>query len=236
LSEIDGGGTAPRPSEAAQGLGIGVTQVAPQQAVWRDAFRAAVQAAPSVCVVGNAAALTGSGLGAEIDRAGLVVRFNHWRGYASDPRDLGTRISAWVSAPGFGSPGPEPVDWIVVSGPDACYHLRDWSVFRQRLEAGAPVLTVPLPAWRSLVRSLEAPPSAGVLMLAWLRELRGGWSGLMAAGIGHGGSVRYHHADRRAGASPRHAWAKEAALVQAWAAQGLDLRLAPTTTRRPLTS
>ncbi|NDY90897.1 glycosyltransferase family 29 protein [Ideonella livida] len=189
-----------------------------RQARERDALQRAVRAACSqtgVCVVGNGAGLLGQGRGAQIDAHALVVRFNHW------PRDavadLGQRVDLWVCAPAVAiaprGPGFEPpaAHWTVVSGPGW------WSA------ASAGHLAVPLAVWRTLVKTLNAPPSAGVLTLAWLRELNGGWTGLQVTGIGRGpaSAGRWHlaRAGRRQGG--RHDWGAEAALLSRWRREGL---------------
>jgi len=52
-----------------------------------------------VCVVGNAASLQGLGLGADIDAAAVVVRFNRWQGGLACTEDVGRRCDVWVVAP-----------------------------------------------------------------------------------------------------------------------------------------
>lgn len=176
------------------------------------------------CLVGNAAALAGCGLGAQIDRAGAVWRFNQWQGGQAAAADVGTRCDVWVLSPALqDAPLPPGLRWAVVSGPDMRFQGRHWPLAQRLQAAGVAVLTVPLPAWRAAVEALQAPPSAGVLALAWLSQLAGGWQGLRALGIGQGLATpgSYHLA--RPGARPgsRHDWAAEAALVAHWRAQGL---------------
>lgn len=176
------------------------------------------------CLVGNAASLAGRGLGAQIDRAGAVWRFNQWQGGQAVAADVGTRCDVWVLSPALqDAPMPPGLRWAVVSGPDMRFQGRFWPLAQRLQAAGVGVLTVPLPAWRAAVQALQAPPSAGVLMLAWLSRLTGGWQGISGLGIGQGLSTpgAYHLA--RPGARPgsRHDWAAEAALVARWRAQGL---------------
>jgi Glycosyltransferase family 29 (sialyltransferase) len=176
------------------------------------------------CLVGNAASLAGRGLGPRIDRAGAVWRFNQWQGGAATAADVGSRCDVWVLSPALqDAPLPDGLRWAVVSGPDMRFQGRHWPLARRLQAAGVPVLTVPLAVWRQTVQALQAPPSAGVLMLAWLAQLAGGWRGMTALGIGDGLSATggYHLA--RPGARPgsRHDWAAEAALVARWRAQGL---------------
>jgi hypothetical protein len=173
------------------------------QARARDTLQQAVRAAcgqAGVCVVGNGAGLLGQGRGTQIDAHGLVVRFNHWPRHAV--ADLGQRVDLWVCAPGVAMAPQDPAftppaaRWILVSGPAW------WSA------TSAGHLAVPLAVWRTLVRTLRAPPSAGVLTLAWLRELNGGWTGLHVTGIGRGPAAagRWHLARAGRRHASRHNW------------------------------
>ncbi|HEX7035942.1 MAG TPA: glycosyltransferase family 29 protein [Pseudomonadales bacterium] len=209
--------------DAAAELGIGVAEVAARQEQWRDGFRRALAAAAAtrgICVVGNAGALAGTRLGETIDTAGVVIRFNDFGLDGSADADIGRRTTVWVTNPGYRGPRFDRAEWVVISGPDVSYRLRDWSRFEERVRRGEPLLTVPLDVWRDLVRVLHAPPSAGVLMLAWLHALLDSWTGISAAGIGVNGGAVYHlrRSYRR---SNRHDWAAEASLVARWVDSGL---------------
>ena len=50
-------------------------------------------------------------------------------------------------------------------GPAMEYKLQNWSAVQPLLQQGSKLLTVPLTVWRTCVQQLQAPPSAGVLML-----------------------------------------------------------------------
>lgn len=197
-----------------------------QQEAWREAFAQWIlqQAEVGICVVGNAGAMRGSGLGQVIDQHGLVVRFNRFRGAESDVADIGERLDVWVVAPGYTGAPPPAVRWIVVSGPDMRFRRQNWDSLGPALDAGVAVLTTPLPLWRELVAQLQAPPSAGLLFLAWLRALLGSWDGVIAVGFGVSASSNapYHHAVRRHRAVARHNWPEERALLQHWHSEGLE--------------
>jgi hypothetical protein len=198
------------------------------QATWRSEFGQwlQVRGERGVCVLGNGGNLLGAGLGPLIDEHGAVVRFNRFRGSASTPADIGERVDVWVTAPGYTGAAPAGVPWIVVSGADMAFRLQDWRRFEEPLRSGAKVLTVPLEPWRQLVAQLQAPPSAGVLFLAWSRSLLGSWTPLRAlgfAGVGAGGP--YHHADARHQPAGRHHWPAERTVLKHWQEKGLRLDL-----------
>jgi len=205
---------------------LGLAAPAPVQAS-PAAFGAWLAHHAKLVVVGNAASLRGSGLGAAIDAHAAVVRFNHWQQADAPVSDIGTRCDVWVVSPGHQGPVPPGIRWAIVSGPDVAFQVRRWPLLDELQSAGVPVLTVPLPVWRGLVDELSAPPSAGVLALAWLQALRPtGWQGMSVAGVGAGGARgagAAHHivrsGERRVG--QRHDWPAETALLVAWQAQGL---------------
>jgi hypothetical protein len=197
-----------------------------QQGRWRQEFISLMRrkAGSGICVVGNSWKLRGSGRGDFIDSHAMVVRFNRFRSEFSADDDIGRRLDVWVVAPGF-SGQPPRVRWMVVSGPDMQYRLQSWKRLLPALSAGASVLTVPLPPWRRLVARLQAPPSAGVLFLFWLKSMFGSWRGISAIGFGSEASAPqpYHHADGRQQPVRRHNWEGERALLHRWENEGLKI-------------
>ncbi|HWH73659.1 MAG TPA: glycosyltransferase family 29 protein [Methylibium sp.] len=202
-----------------------LAQLHDEQADRRAAFAdwlARRRDAGGLCVVGNAATLRGGTLGTAIDAHAAVLRFNAFRGDA-DPVDIGRRTDVWVAKGDYRGERPAGIAWAVHSGPDPRFRVVDPETLALLAGEDTPVLTVPLAVWRTLVRELEAPPSAGLLTLAWLRTLLGGWEGLHCAGIGGGlgPGGRYHAAIAAKPPGRRHAWAREQALLARWQAEGL---------------
>lgn len=209
--------------EARRMLGSLGGDAAQPMAARRQAFadwlaaRLAAGPAARVCVVGNAEPVPGEPSGDWIDRQAVVIRFNRWgRG---DQR--GRRTDVWVLAPDLasaaGTAPPAGLGWAVVSGADPAGRLPDWPGLTPCLDQGVPVLTVPLPVWGGLVDELHAPPSAGLLLLAWLRALPGvPPQSVVTVGIGGDGHVRgaVHWRGRR------HRWEAERGLLARWRAAG----------------
>jgi hypothetical protein len=104
--------------------------------------------------------------------------------------------------------------------------MRRWPIYQRLEQIGVPVLTVPLSIWCELVRALHAPPSAGLLVLAWLRDLEAHWGGVATAGIGWRDPGGQHHVwASRWSVGQRHRWDAEEKLMRAWWSAGLsDLR------------
>ncbi len=198
-----------------------------QQPRWRAdfaAWAAARRDAGGLCVVGNAATLRGRGLGHAIDAHAAVLRFNAFRGGDTAAADIGKRVDVWVTKGDYRGERPVGPAWAVLSGPDPRYRAVDVTTLALLAADDTPVLTVPLAVWRALVRELDAPPTAGLLTLTWLRTLLASWDGIRCAGIGSGlaGDGRYHAAIAGKPPGRRHAWAREQALVERWRNEGLQ--------------
>lgn len=166
-----------------------------------------------VCVVGNSPSIGGLKLGATIDRAHLVVRFNACFGAQSLEVDTGSRIDIWVRSPAFAGTCPPGASWRVISGPRAVAGAGQF-------EGQRGSVTIPLEIWRELVLELRAPPSAGLLMLWWLHRICGGWTGISVAAVGTANGK--HRDERSRGRSMfRHDWQAERRLLQRWVTSGL---------------
>jgi hypothetical protein len=208
-----------------------LAQLQAQQDNWRAEFAHLLNAhRESICVVGNAGALQGAGCGAAIDRSDLVVRFNRFatreKPLKTSAEDVGQKLGVWICAPGLEPPYPEEVEnveWIILTGPDMRYQLSQWHHIVPLIKEGKKVLTVPLGIWRVLVKELEAPPSAGVLCLAWFIEMLGTAEGIQAAGFQRTEQAEksYHFALPRHKAVKRHNWAGERRLLAKWESDGL---------------
>ena len=208
-----------------------------RQADWRADFANWLQqrSANGICVVGNGSGLLGFGVGG-IDSPGVVVRFNRFSERSSLATDVAARVDVWVTSPGFAGDVPAGVQWVVVSGPDMAFRLQDWRRFEVPRRWGARVLTVPLPPWAELVRLLDAPPSAGLLFLAWVRSLLGSWAHVRAIGFGSlsAGGMPRHHAVVGHRPSSRHNWPAERSVLRSWQDQGLSVEACPESSTLPV--
>ena len=223
--------------EALSGFADSLARMHLAQADWLAAFAAFLrQHKDSICVVGNAGSLDGAGLGGIIDGHQVVVRFNHYSAgnqaggapfdYRRPPQhDIGGNTQVWVRAPNLTPPYPPlgtQLRWVLITGPDVRYQLSSWQEIVPLLHRGCRVLTVPLVVWRALVRELRAPPSAGLLVLAWIMRILNGPEGLAAAGFQRRPTAeRYHYALHGHKPAQRHNWQAERALLCRWQAAGL---------------
>lgn len=208
------------PTEARQ-----LAVVDQQQMAWRNDFLTHVlKSSKNLCVVGNAGVLEGSALADVIDAHDYVFRFNHFAPEESSARralqrDTGTRLSGWVAAPNLSPPfyGTETARWLLLSGPDIRYRLFDWNKWLGFLVRDIPLITFPLSTWSWLVQQLKAPPSAGLLFLAWLLEHAGSDSSVNIAGFQlEAIADRYHLVLKNHQAVTRHNWEGERVLIRKW--------------------
>ncbi len=201
-----------------------------QQTEWRQTLRAQLrqwQSAGGICVLGNAGILHQAGLGERIDRHAAVLRFNTYQSEHTTIIDTGSTIQLWGIT---GSYRINSIDHIpavagvLLAGPAMQFRLLDCSGLLSLRQAGLPVITLPLSLWHKLVKVLQAPPSAGLLCLAFLRESLGSWQGISVAGFSalvKQSDKPYHISHPKHKASIRHNWDAEKQLLQAWLAEGL---------------
>jgi len=199
------------------------------QSVWRVEFTDWLlqQGDNGICVVGNGGNLLGAGLGPVIDSHGAIVRFNQYHGNESTLNDVGQRTDILVISPDFNGFVPTGIQWLVISGPDMAFKMQKWHRFSRLLHTGVKVLTVPLQPWHELVSEIQAPPSAGLLFLCWIRSLLSSWSRMQAVGFGftRNPRVQYHHANPKHASSKRHNWPAELVILNRWKKEGLRIEL-----------
>lgn len=211
-----------------------------EQKKWYSSFSEYLrQHSVSICVVGNSSVIEGRKQGKAIDAHSIVFRFNQFAGSelikplttedgsSHTVLDVGRQVDIWCMAPDLQPPYPELGEnskWVVLSGPDVRYQLADWSSVVPMLEDGCKIIAVPLRIWRSLVRELKAPPSAGVLCLAWVIDILGGRpEGLSATGFQRSAQSvgRYHYSLVEKKPGNRHNWKGEQGLLLRWESKGL---------------
>lgn len=207
-----------------------------EQEKWREELTNYIRGNKhGTCVVGNSAKMERQGRGQNIDRHDVVIRFNQYapaniRADLNSCKlqhvvDAGDKINIWVRSPGFNGSAPTTsrfADWIILTGPDVRYQLFNWKSLDGFMLKKQKVITVPLGVWRKLVKELEAPPSAGVLVLTWLNEILGCEHCISIAGFQTQGSEesRYHRLLPHHKASKRHNWKGEAGMLQLWLESG----------------
>jgi len=197
----------------------GVTLIREQQKSWRIKWleELSILAKDGIAVVGNSATLDNKSQGEDIDRHAAVIRFNQPITKPGYKRHFGSNTHTRVIAPNYRGPIPA-CDWIVISGPDMQYQLQNWTHLMPALKRGSAIITIPIQYWASLVKLLEAPPSAGVLVLNYLRNQPSLMGNIKPFGFGYSFSKEqtYHAADSKHLASTRHNWDAEAKAINQW--------------------
>ncbi|MDQ7046864.1 MAG: glycosyltransferase family 29 protein [Sulfurovum sp.] len=191
-----------------------------KQRSWVDDFTTYL-GKKEICIVGNAASIKGKKFGNNIDCHDIVMRFNHC-GTGKDSDDLGKKIDIWVSAPNVKHKIEAP--WIILSGPNMIYRGANWKRFSQSDLNKLAILSVPLNIWKELVAILHAPPSAGILLLYWIKTIRKSFKHTTIVGFDLSVSKsQYHYADPKHEAVLRHNWTKEKELLNHWIDEGLKV-------------
>lgn len=175
-------------------------------------FKEQLQKVSTIQLVGNSGNLLGSNCGKAIDQAEIVVRFNLCFNQQTKKSDTGQKVDIWVGAPDFNH-SPPKANWYIISGPDMLSWLNKLpKPFQER----TPLLSAPLDCWRHLVRILAAPPSAGLLIAYWFRNIAPKTEIWLCGYTFSPNHSQYHHADYNHKAVPRHNWHEESKLLQKW--------------------
>lgn len=195
------------------------------QDAWRRDFTAELRdrAGCGVRVIGNAGHPTARTRADHGGEGAWITRFNRFN--RATPADEGggadTGLDVWVRAPDLDEPVPHPgPTWVVLSGADPRFQLGTWGAITDLLERDLRVVTIPLCTWRSLVAELSAPPSAGLLYLAWVIEVLGKPDAVTAAGFQALDEVGAS-TPRRRGQGVRHDWSAERRVLAGWRRNGL---------------
>ncbi len=174
-----------------------------------------------IAVIGNGPSIIGSAAGERINTADLVIRFNQIHTGESISHDTGQKTGLWVVSPGYRIDRKKmPCNMLCLSGPAPLMRSsRYWSNLA-RLPFSRLSLT-PLDSWYSLVDFLEAPPSAGILVLDTLIRH---FPSLLVESHGFTTDTTESGDTKRAGShygdchqvSTRHNWQRETRLLQQW--------------------
>ncbi|WP_022950576.1 glycosyltransferase family 29 protein [Leucothrix mucor] len=194
------------------------------QAQWREELTDFIYQ-KIVAVVGNSACLRNSNLGKKIDQQDIVCRFNRYPRHASHAPDTGQRIDIWITSPEVLNEQlvlPESVRWIIISGGDVRFTLRNWSGCHDYLKQQKRIITIPIKCWSNLVQQLKAPPSAGLLWTNYLISLGLPGKNIQLYGFGKNNtrSKQYHIISPQYKASKRHAWQDESTVIKDLKRQG----------------
>ncbi len=171
--------------------------------------------AKTIQLVGNSAQLKHAQMGAFIDQADMVIRFNQCFSAQTNWEDTGQKTDLWVGAPNFKLTVPKAKDYVI-TGPDMLTWLRRLPAVFRPLQ---PLHSIPLAYWKPLVRQLAAPPSAGLLTCYWLLQ-QAPKAQIFVCGFDlHSQNLKYHHADELHQPVQRHHWQAERHLLTQWQQQ-----------------
>lgn len=171
-----------------------------------------IKEAKRVIVVGNSPNIRGEKQGGWIDQHDIVIRFNHCFSEHTQSTDSGSKLDLWVVAPDYRGPQFPGSTGTIITGPNMLWWQQNWHYF-QTLRG--PLIGLPMASWRTAVALLQAPPSAGFLLLSWLRHQLQVES-ISTIGFGFSGGGEYHNAIKGHQAVSRHNWQREKELLSTW--------------------
>jgi hypothetical protein len=184
------------------------------QQQWQQELIHWLERASSIKLIGNSPSLASSNAGEHIDNADIVIRFNRFQSKHTQIADSGSKLDIWIMAPDYQQTLPDKLHWCLVSGPDIVWQQQRWPQFSR--QSPEKLLGIPLPYWRQLVRQLAAPPSAGLLVAHYFRQICAP-DKIALHGFGFDPTApQYHYASPQHKAVSRHNWAGELTMIQQW--------------------
>lgn len=129
-------------------------------------------------IVGNSPVSRGAKRGKLINSTGLVFRFNNYDTSLMRRSDVGFKTDVWVKSPSFDEVSRKDLfnyKAVILTGTN---HLdrspSAYDFFKPFVSAeGLIVGTVPSDLYSNLCSATKAPPSGGVQMMCWLKEVTG---------------------------------------------------------------
>ena len=130
----------------------------------------------SIAIVGNSPNQIGRKQGAEIDAHDVIIRFNNYNTEPDYAVDYGVKTTIWMRANNYSDIWRRPLseyDAVIFSGPDARYHaLTPYTIIESAMR-GRNSCFVPTRIYCEVAQKLNYNPSAGLLMLYWVKSVCG---------------------------------------------------------------
>ena len=171
-----------------------------------------------VSVVGNSDCETSKKQGEMIDSSSVVIRFNRYSTEDRYAEDYGTKCNIWVVNPAILAELSE-VDStanVLILSSTLIYGLRTdmWKALPSYMDRYE-IFYFEESLYQKLVARLKAPPSAGILLLSAIYDVKGSLNHLQTFGFSH--SVA-HYFDRKKSRFSRHNWVGEQSILEEYLA------------------
>lgn len=176
----------------------------------------------TICVVGNSPQTLNQKLGEFIDSHHIVIRFNSFRAGGIYRDDFGHKTDIWVRATRFRDVWRRETNrFPLVVVPDPAY----WrSPAGLTLAVDAHLLQIPHDVvdplqFFDVTSQLGHPPSSGIMILGWLRHIRGSLTHISQVGFGleeQSKGTMHYFSSRSRGSDVPHNWEAERALLNRW--------------------
>jgi hypothetical protein len=128
-----------------------------------------------IVVVGNSPREIGKALGKNIDSADLIIRFNNYPETDSIKADYGTKCDIWVRSIGswVENRDEKKFEHVVVSGTNLLARGFNLNYFLHYVELSTEISVFNSVYHYELIKLLNGPPSAGLMMLYMVYRLKG---------------------------------------------------------------
>jgi hypothetical protein len=169
----------------------------------------------SICVVGNSPCDIGRGLGPAIDDHAVVIRFNNFSTSPEHAQDYGTKCDVWCRSPSYRHVNRRstfkpsltiavaPLQWRIENGQDMPIEY---------MGQNDPLDVAPVELVTATAVRCGAPPSSGLLTLAWIESILGGLDGVSSCGFAltdQENGLKHYFKNPERKKAPPHDWGRE---------------------------
>lgn len=131
----------------------------------------------NIKTIGNSPNQRGIKKGKEINSSNLVIRFNSYDTSLTRRADIGFKTDIWVKSPSFEEVERKPltsIKSVIITGTN---HLdrspSAYDFFYDFYKNNIPATNIPQDLYHALSKKISSPPSGGMQVLYWIKELNG---------------------------------------------------------------
>ncbi|HBL7771070.1 TPA: hypothetical protein LTB51_004834, partial [Escherichia coli] len=115
--------------------------------------------------------------GKEINKCNIVIRFNSYDTSLNRRADIGVKTDIWVKSPSFEEVSRKSLAGlkaVIITGTNHIDRSPSaFDFFYDFYKSNIPTTCIPFDIYQSLCKKISSPPSGGVQVLSWIKEING---------------------------------------------------------------
>ncbi|WP_302324215.1 glycosyltransferase family 29 protein [Escherichia coli] len=131
----------------------------------------------NIKIIGNSPNQRGIKKGKEINKCNIVIRFNSYDTSLNRRADIGVKTDIWVKSPSFEEVSRKSLAGlkaVIITGTNHIDRSPSaFDFFYDFYKSNIPTTCIPFDIYQSLCKKISSPPSGGVQVLSWIKEING---------------------------------------------------------------